>query len=484
MRRARRVGGVYVRRQFHFLGDCDCRPDGQLVREAVRDISRAGGRRAERGDSAEIVGRGQLLEREQCSGVAGRAEYDRLVLADGKRRERQIIQARRERDSLRVGERHGRTGGAGREHIADVGHTDGHHAGCGSCDGQLCKGNTGIAGFAGIRQIVVHQRSLTRGKIDAVGLEILISEQTDGVFGIVRGRGVDELVGGAHTARPEIAVVADIGAVALVALVALISLVTLVALRALRANRAGGALSAGDGGRGVFRERDVPAGGGIEHADEDRRDLAALDAGIGIEITVRVGTGQDAGAIERIDLIRIEIRGRDVGDGVVLHGVPRGIAPAGHRVIENMDKLRAADGAVHQRGLVGRIFRLNDPICNRIGYIGAVPRAAVFQRDSAGLRLLVQRGGQLDGLRNGQCACGAEACGRHAVDESLFMGIFHVGIIPAEHGHILKRQRCRRDGADAPAQDHRQHKQQRSEPPQESVSTGCDRSCHVFSFFR
>ena len=111
------------------------------------------------------------------------------------------------------------------------------------------RSNTGIAGFCRYTaDSGVHQRSLTRGKIDAVGLEILISEQTDGVFGIVRGRGVDELVGGAHTARPEIAVVADIGAVALVALISLVTLitfvalVTLVALRALRVTRPAGPL--------------------------------------------------------------------------------------------------------------------------------------------------------------------------------------------------------------------------------------------------
>lgn len=79
-----------VRRQFHFLGDRDCRPDGQLVREAVRDISRP----EAAAPSVATVPRSSAVgssSNESSAAVSPGAPNTIVwILADGKRRERQI----------------------------------------------------------------------------------------------------------------------------------------------------------------------------------------------------------------------------------------------------------------------------------------------------------------------------------------------------------------------------------------------------------
>ena len=84
--------------------------------------------------------------------------------------------------------------------------------------------------------------------------------------------------------------------------------------------------------------------GGFKHSEQDGRNLAALDGARGMERALRIGTRQDARAIELVDLSR-ELVGRlHVGNCVICHGVDRLIGFL--RAVEDVDELAARDRRV------------------------------------------------------------------------------------------------------------------------------------------
>ena len=95
------------------------------------------------------------------------------------------------------------------------------------------------------------------------------------------------------------------------------------------------------------------SGAAVIHANQDRRNLAALD-GIGrVERSVRVGTGQDARAVEVVDFRRKRIAGLHVGNRVVRNRIH--ITQVVRRRVEDVDKFRARDCGVHLRSRVAAI---------------------------------------------------------------------------------------------------------------------------------
>ncbi len=72
-----------------------------------------------------------------------------------------------------------------------------------------------------------------------------------------------------------------------------------------------------------------------------------LDVVRRIEGAVFVRTGQNARAVERIDLQCVSIRCYDVRDLVIRDGID--LPVVAHRAIENVDKFIALDGGIHLR---------------------------------------------------------------------------------------------------------------------------------------
>ena len=123
MRRARHVGGVYVRRQFRFLGDR--LSVFRMATLSVRPFVISAGPEAA-APSVATVPRSSAMgssSNESSSGVAGRADTIVWFTPTASGASVRSFDPRRQRDSLRSG---GSYRGAGRR-IADVGHTDGGH---------------------------------------------------------------------------------------------------------------------------------------------------------------------------------------------------------------------------------------------------------------------------------------------------------------------------------------------------------------------
>ena len=150
---------------------------------------------------------------------------------------------------------------------------------------------------------------------------------------------------------------------------------------------------------------------------------------------------------------------------------------------ENMDKLRAADGAVHckKRGLVGRIFRLDCP--DRGWYIGAVrglPKD--FSVTAPVCAFWCSAAASLMACAMVNVPVGLKRVGVTPSTSPCSWATFSVGMIQLNID-TCQRQRWRRAAQTLPLG---------SSPARAAAqraaaavcSTGCDRSCHVFSFFR
>ena len=104
-------------------------------------------------------------------------------------------------------------------------------------------------------------------------------------------------------------------------------------------------MPAGNPGGHMFAHRicllkgDRSSGAAVKHTDEDRRDLAALDRIARAERSLHIGTGQDTGAVEVIDLCRKRRAGLHVGDRIVRNRVDHTQVLC--RRAENVYKFRA-----------------------------------------------------------------------------------------------------------------------------------------------
>ena len=132
-----------------------------------------------------------------------------------------------------------------------------------------------------------------------------------------------------------------------------------------------------------------------------------------MEGTEPVRPGQNARPIEREDLIRIGIPGLHIRD--IVDRIDRARV---QQLREDMDEFSSCNRRVHRLGGLTLIGRLNQAVCNCVVDIIIIPvRPAILQRHEADALLLVQRRGQLHGLRHGQAALRLEIPRRYAVDE-------------------------------------------------------------------
>ena len=193
------------------------------------------------------------------------------------------------------------------------------------------------------------------------------------------------------------------------------------------------------GGHVWLSELDGLSDAGVVHTDEDRCDLAALDGGGRVERSVRVRAGQDAGAVEVVDLCRECIAGLHVGNHVVRDRVhPAQIV---HCCVEDVDKFRTRDGAVHLGSCVIAVGALDQAAVNGVAHVRAVPvRRAVSQRDLAVVRHLMQRGRQLDRLRDRHVCIRAELRAGNAVDQLYLPRALDRVVIPRGRGNVAERE--------------------------------------------
>ena len=109
--------------------------------------------------------------------------------------------------------------------------------------------------------------------------------------------------------------------------------------------------------------------------------------------------------------------------------------------MEDVHELAARDRRVHLRLGVVRIILFDDAVHNCVVDVAVIPvRAAVLQADLAGAIELVQRRGQLDGLRNRQRRVRLELVRRHAVDQVVLPSGLDARIVPAVRRNVRERE--------------------------------------------
>ena len=101
-----------------------------------------------------------------------------------------------------------------------------------------------------------------------------------------------------------------------------------------------------------------------------------------------------------------------------------------------MRELSALDRRVQRRSAVAEIALFNNAVLDCIFQIAAIPRAAVFQRDRAVFNALVERGGELNRLRDRQRAVRFEVRRVHAVDQAVCPCVADRVCVPCRRRHI------------------------------------------------
>ena len=158
-----------------------------------------------------------------------------------------------------------------------------------------------------------------------------------------------------------------------------------------------------------------------------------------MERALRIGTRQDARAIELVDLSRELVSRLHIGDRVVRHGVD-GLVSL-FCAVEDVDELAARDRRVHLCLGVIRVVLFDDTVRDCVADVAVVPvRAAVFQADLASAVELMQSRRQLDGLCDRQRRVRFELIGRHAVDQVVLLRCLDAGIVPAIGRNIGERE--------------------------------------------
>lgn len=98
-------------------------------------------------------------------------------------------------------------------------------------------------------------------------------------------------------------------------------------------------------------------------------------------------------------------------------------------------------GSVHLRRSIACIILFNDAIGNCVRNVAVIPiHAAVFQVDLTLMLHLIERGGELDRLRDSQCAVWLELRLCNAVDETCRPRALHTFIVPCRLRNIDKRK--------------------------------------------
>ena len=158
-----------------------------------------------------------------------------------------------------------------------------------------------------------------------------------------------------------------------------------------------------------------------------------------MERALRVGTRQDTRAVELVDFCRELVSRLHVGNCVIRHSVDGlvGILCA----VEDVDELAARDRRVHLRRSIACIILFDNAVCDCVRNVAVIPvDTAVFQVDLTLMLHLIERGGELDRLRDSQCAVGLELRLRNAVDQTDFPRFLHALTIPCRLRNIGERK--------------------------------------------
>ena len=201
--------------QLDAVADGDGGLDGQLVLHAVGQIRHTGGLCAEGGEGAQIVIAVDAGVGGQLGGVAAGAEDDGLAVTHGDRFiEGQLVDALDHIKFHAVNQLHGAAVSPGGYEGIHIHHAHGQRTGIRCRNGQCRQLGAGVSGLTGQGQIGGGQRHLLSRQIDDAAGIVGVFIKADGVLRHVVRREVHQLHIGAVLAAPDVAVIADVGAVA------------------------------------------------------------------------------------------------------------------------------------------------------------------------------------------------------------------------------------------------------------------------------
>ena len=143
-------------------------------------------------------------------------------------------------------------------------------------------------------------------------------------------------------------------------------------------------------------------------------------------------------ASELVDIGCKRIAGIHIGDCIVRDLIDRFVGA--FRAVENVDELCSGDCSIHLRRSIACIVLFDNAVCDCVRNVAVIPvDTAVFQVDLTLMLHLIERGGELDRLRDSQCAVGLELRLRNAVDQTDFPRFLHALTIPCRLRNISFR---------------------------------------------
>ena len=170
---------------------------------------------------------------------------------------------------------------------------------------------------------------------------------------------------------------------------------------------------------------------GVRHTANDSRSSATGNSGLRAKGSLGVIAGQDAGAIEAVNRLRVCGAHGNIGNSPILHIVDDLQSLLRHGIAENRHKCFSASGAVV--GIVRLPYQL---VCFRVIHIGLIPDACIGGVDGIAVIVGVDAAGHDNGLDNGQLTVHAEIAVGYAVHKAILIDGLDVRCAPECIGDI------------------------------------------------
>ena len=116
----------------------------------------------------------------------------------------------------------------------------------------------------------------------------------------------------------------------------------------------------------------------VKHANQNGRNLAALDAACRMERALCVGTCQDTRTIELVDIGCKRIAGLHIGDCIVRDLIDRFLGA--FCAVEDVDKLFSRDLSVHLRCSIACIILFDNAVCDCVRNVAVIPVGAAVRQ--------------------------------------------------------------------------------------------------------